>query len=160
MMSTQIKFQVEKKIVETLGEIYGQYHQLGKMDDETKAWLDTIGIDINRNVSHDSAGINEDWPSGRGVFIDDNRAFVILINFEDHIQVFTMSDEGDLTKNLKDLMKILSRFEKIGYARHTSLGFLTASPKNLGTTIKFTLRIKLQTQHQPDDLESFEGTYS
>ena len=159
MMSTQIKFQVEKKIVETLGEVYGQYHQLGKMDDETKAWLETVGIDINRNKSHDSSGINEDWPSGRGVFIDDNRAFVILVNFEDHIQVFTMSDEGDLSKNLKDLMKILSKFEKIGYARHTSLGFLTASPKNLGTTIKITLRVKLQTKHQPDDLESFEGTY-
>lgn len=36
---------------------------------------------------HDAAGINDDFPVGRGVFIDDHREFVVLINFEDHIQI-------------------------------------------------------------------------
>jgi hypothetical protein len=160
MMSTQIKFQVEKKIMETLGEIYGKYYQLAKIDDEAKAFLETHNIDISRNKSHDSAGINEDWPSGRGVFIDNNKDFVVLVNFEDHIQVVTINKEGDFNKPLTTLDKILSKFEKMGYARHTSLGYLTASPRNLGTTLCLTCRIQLQKKHAADDLESFEGTYS
>jgi hypothetical protein len=160
MMSTQIKFQVEKKIIETLGEIYGQYHQLSKIDDETSVWLDTVGIDISKQKSHDSAGINEDWPYGRGVFVDENKAFVILVNFEDHIQIFTVDQEGDFNKSLSTLIKVLSKFEKMGYARHPTLGFLTASPQNLGTTLKMSTKIELVQDHTADDLESYEGTYS
>lgn len=159
MMSTQSKFQIEKKIVETLGEIYGQYHQLAKIDDETKTWLNSMGIDISKQRSHDAAGINEDWPNGRGVFIDEQKAFVILVNFEDHIQVFTISQDGDFQKCLTNLHKVLTKFEKMGYARHTSLGFLTASPKNLGTTMRITCRLRLSQKRTADDIESFEGTY-
>jgi protein-arginine kinase len=160
MMSTQIKFQVEKKVVETLGEVYGQYYQLAKIDDENKAWLESVGIDITRNKSHDSAGINEDWPSGRGVFIDENRDFVVLVNFEDHVQIYAISQNGEFQKNLLTLQKLLSKFEKMGYARHSTLGYLTASPKNLGTTLQLGCKMKLKTKYSSDDIESFENTYT
>ncbi|CAI2363990.1 unnamed protein product [Moneuplotes crassus] len=160
MMSTQIKFQVEKKIVETLGEVYGHYHQLAKVDEETSNWLNSVGIDISNQTSHSNAGINEDWPNGRGVFIDDNKAFVILVNFEDHVQVFAIGEDGDFSKSLTTLIKILSKFEKMGYAKHSTLGFLTASPKNLGTTLDLGVRIKLKTAQSQDNIESYEGTYS
>ena len=160
MMSTESKFQVEKKIVDTLGEVYGQYHRYSKLDDETKAWLDSEGIDINRKKSHDSSGINEDWPNGRGIFIDDNKEFVVLVNFEDHIQIITICNGGDYNKSLSTLLKLLSKFEKMGYAKHTSLGFLTASPKNLGTALNIEANFKLSADKSAEDLESFEGTYS
>lgn len=146
--------------LETLGEVYGQYYQLSKLEDEAKAWLEEVGIDISRDKSHDAAGINEDWPSGRGVFIDDNKAFAILVNFEDHLQIVSLNQDGDMSQALTMLLKLLSKFEKIGYAKHQTLGFLTASPKNLGTTLKLSTKLKLQKQHSADDLESFEGTYT
>lgn len=160
MMSTQIKFQVEKKIVETLGEIYGQYYQLNKVEEETQQWLNSLGIDISKKKTHDNAGINEDWPSGRGVFIDEQKNFVVLVNLEDHVQVVSIGEDGDLSKTLTTLIKVLSTFEKMGYAKHSTLGFLTASPKNLGTTLDIDLSISLQKEHSKEDLESFEGTYA
>lgn len=160
MMSTQIKFQVEKKIVETLGEVYGQYYQLSKVEEETKNWLESVGIDISKQTSHNNAGINEDWPNGRGVFIDDNKAFVILVNFEDHVQVFAIGQDGDFSKCLTTLIKILSKFEKMRYAKRSTLGFLTASPQNLGTTLNMNVRIKLGSKQEQDKIESYEGTYS
>jgi arginine kinase len=160
MMSTESKFQVEKKIIETLGEVYGQYHKYSRLDDETKAWLDSEGIDITKQAAHDSAGINEDWPNGRGVFIDDNKEFVVLVNFEDHIQLITICNGGDYNKSLSTLLKLLSKFEKMGYARHTTLGFLTASPKNLGTGLQIDSVVKLANERDSDDIESYEGTYS
>ncbi|CAI2364299.1 unnamed protein product [Moneuplotes crassus] len=156
MMSTQIKLQVEKKIVETLGEVYGHYHQLAKVDEETTNWLNYVGIDISKQTSHSNAGINEDWPNGRGVFIDDNKAFVILVNFEDHVQVFTIGEDGDFSKSLTTLIKILSKFEEMGYAKHSTLGFLTASPKNLGTTLDLGVRIRLNTAQSEDHIEFYK----
>ena len=50
-----------------------------------KEWLYTIGINIDRSDLHDASGINDDYPVGRGVFIEDTREFVVLVNFEDHI---------------------------------------------------------------------------
>ncbi|CAI2364223.1 unnamed protein product [Moneuplotes crassus] len=156
MMSTQIKVQVEKKIVETLGEVYDHYHQLAKIDEKTSNWLNSVGIDISKQTSHSNAGINEDWPNGRGVFIDDNKAFVILVNFEDHVQVFAIGEDGNFSKSLTTLIKILSKFEKMGYAKHSTLGFLTASPKNLGTTLDLGVRIKLKTAQSEDHIEFYK----
>lgn len=155
MMSTQTKFHLEKKVIEAIGKDNGEYKHLSKLDDETKTWLEKVGININVQKAHDSAGINDDWPNGRGIFIDDNKSFAILVNFEDHIQVFTISEEGDLSSNLKNLTKILSNFEKLGFANSPSLGFLTASPKHLGTAMEITARLRLKTKHTENDLASF-----
>jgi hypothetical protein len=47
--------------------------------------LTTKGISIERNVVHDAAGINDDYPAGRGVFFDEMKKFIVTVNFEDHI---------------------------------------------------------------------------
>jgi hypothetical protein len=36
-----------------------------------REWLANRGVDIERNPIHDAAGINDDYPIGRGVFIDE-----------------------------------------------------------------------------------------
>jgi hypothetical protein len=48
-------------------------------------WLKSLGIDLGRTTFHDAAGLNDDFPVGRGVFIDDNHEFIVLVNFEDHM---------------------------------------------------------------------------
>ena len=41
-----------------------------KLDDKDKEWLTSIGIDpLNKSEEFDAAGINDDWPVGRGIFI-------------------------------------------------------------------------------------------
>lgn len=57
-------------------------------------------MNVDRSLSHDAAGINDDWPTGRGVFIDDNYNFALLVNFEDHIQVIASTDWADISKPL------------------------------------------------------------
>lgn len=42
------------------------------MDDNTKDWLQNkVGLNLERDLIHDAAGINDDWPVGRGVFVND-----------------------------------------------------------------------------------------
>jgi protein-arginine kinase len=56
-------------------------------------------------------------------------------------------------------LKLLSKFEKAGYARHTTFGFLTASPKNLGTTLKLSCDMNMKQKVNSEIIESLENTY-
>jgi len=69
-MTKEAKLQVERKTVEILGDLFGNYKQVKNLDDKEKDWLKTVGVDVtNRSKELDEGGVNEDWPMGRGVFI-------------------------------------------------------------------------------------------
>ena len=51
-----------------------------------------MGVPIERNPEHDAGGLNDDWPMGRGIFIHDKKQFVVLVNFEDHLQIITLPE--------------------------------------------------------------------
>lgn len=97
-----------------------------------------MGINIGKTPLLDAAGVNDDFPLGRGVFIDDNREFVVLVNFEDHVQIIMLP--GQELKGHVCLRSIFGRLEKvnhafarIGYATDPYLGYLTVNPTYLGT---------------------------
>ena len=93
---------------------------------------------------HDAAGINDDYPVGRGVFIEDTQEFVVLVNFEDHIQIIMLPRQGvpNNTKNaLTRLIKLNHTFEKMGFATDAYLGYLTVSPAHLGSGMHFQGKI-------------------
>lgn len=86
-MTKEARLQVERKVVEVLGDLFGNYYQISKLDNSEKEWLDSIGIDPdNKNKDHDAGGVNDDWPVGRGIFIQDNKEFLVMVNFEDHLR--------------------------------------------------------------------------
>jgi arginine kinase len=85
IMTKENKLQVERRVVEVLGELCGKYHQVAKMGDVEKDWLLSVGVNVERSEFHDAAGLNDDYPVGRGVFIEDAKEFIVLVNFEDHI---------------------------------------------------------------------------
>ena len=94
LMTREAKLQVERKVVEVLGELYGQYTQLSRLEDNDRLWLTSVGVAVERDPDHDAAGINDDWPIGRGVFIHDQRQFVVLVNFEDHLEIVILPSQA------------------------------------------------------------------
>jgi arginine kinase len=93
LMTREAKLQIERKVVEVLGELYGQYHQVSRMEENIRQWLGSIGHPIQRTAIHDAAGINDDWPVGRGVFIEEHNNFIVKVNFEDHIEIILLSQQ-------------------------------------------------------------------
>lgn len=71
LMTREAKLQVERKVVEVLGELYGTYVAVSRLEDLDRQWLASVGVPVTREAEHDAAGINDDWPLGRGVFIHD-----------------------------------------------------------------------------------------
>ena len=71
-MTKEAKLQVERKVVEVLGSLYGNYTQVQKLSDSDRDWLSSLGLDPdNKNEEFQAGGINDDWPVGRGVFIQE-----------------------------------------------------------------------------------------
>ena len=148
LMTREAKLQIERRVVEVLGELCGQYHQVSRIEEREKTWLANIGIKVERTALQDAAGINDDYPVGRGVFIEDSREFVVLVNFEDHIQIIMLPESG-VQNNLKNaltrLVKLTHIFERMGFATDAYLGYLTVSPQHLGTGMQFQGRITLES---------------
>jgi hypothetical protein len=141
--------------VEVLGELYGQYTSVGRLEDPERQWLESVGLPVDRNPDHDAGGLNDDWPIGRGVFIHDKRQFVVLVNFEDHIEIVILPEHrtnpsqvtnDNMREGLLRLIKLMHTFEKLGYATDPYLGNLTVSPKNLGTSLFLEADLKFQSR--------------
>lgn len=109
-----------------------------------------MGIVVDKQAEHDAAGINDDWPVGRGVFIHDQKSFVVLVNFEDHLELIILPDKSHQNDTLKEglqrMIKLLQTFEKLGYATDPYLGNLTASPRNLGTSLRLEAEVVFENR--------------
>jgi ATP:guanido phosphotransferase, C-terminal catalytic domain len=111
------------------------------LEEEEINWLKDNGIDVEKSAIHDAAGINDDWPMGRGVFINEQKEFVILVNFEDHLQIVVLSEGAELKKAFKTINKLINSFDKMGFATDPYHGNLTVSPEHLGTGIAIEGRV-------------------
>lgn len=153
LMTKEAKLQIERKVVEVLGELYGKYSQLHNM---TEAEIDDITlrkqISLVREPLHDAAGINDDYPVGRGVFVEEEFEFFVLVNFEDHIQITVAPEltENSIDRALAKLIKLNQTFEKIGFATDSYLGFLSVSPENLGTGLSMEATVEVAGTDKPD----------
>lgn len=49
-----------------------------------------MNISLERDPLHEAAGINDDYPVGRGIFVNDSKTFFVLVNFEDHLQIIVV----------------------------------------------------------------------
>ena len=137
-----------------MGELCGQYHQVARIEDKEKKTLEKFGIDVERSPLHDAAGINDDYPVGRGVFIEDSHEFVVLVNFEDHIQIIMLPETGrynNVRRSLQRMDKLTKTFDKMGFATDAYLGFLTVSPANLGTGMSFTATMMLEGKSRTEE---------
>ena len=92
----------------------------------------------------EAAGLNRDWPEGRGIFHNDEKTFLVWINEEDQLRIISMQMGGDIKQVFTRLSNAISQIEsqvKFAYTDH--LGYLTSCPTNLGTAMRASVHIKL-----------------
>jgi len=80
----------------------------------------------------------------RGVIIDGDEKFSVMINEEDHLRLQVMSSGLDLEtawQRINELDDLIER--KVTYAFHDRLGYLTACPTNVGTGMRVSVMLHL-----------------
>lgn len=127
------------------GELKGTYYPLTGMDKATQQQLiDDHFLFKEGDRFLQAANACRFWPTGRGIFHNDNKTFLVWVNEEDHLRIISMQKGGDLKAVFTRLVNAVRAIEsKIPFSRHDRLGFLTFCPTNLGTTIRASVHIAL-----------------
>lgn len=92
-----------------------------------------------------SAGINGNWPYGRGMYISEDQQFIIWVGEEDHLRIMVMKHGKMLNDIFSRLHEALLFIETQGlsFAYSAPYGFITSCPTNLGTAMRSSLHIML-----------------
>ena len=92
----------------------------------------------------EAAGLNRDWPEGRGIFYNEDRTFLVWVNEEDQLRIISMQMGGDIGEVFTRLASGIEEINKyMGFAHDPSLGYITSCPTNLGTALRASVHIKL-----------------
>jgi protein arginine kinase len=85
-----------------------------------------------------------DGEGDRAVVIDLDERFSVMINEEDHLRIQVMCSGLDLQAAWERIDKLDDQLEqKLTYAFHESLGYLTACPTNVGTGLRVSVMLHL-----------------
>ena len=92
-----------------------------------------------------ASNLNQDWPSGRGVFHNDAKSLLVWVNGEDQLQIISMQNGSGVVEMFDRMVRALDNIEATcQYLRDDHLGFVTTCPSNLGTALDVSVHIKLK----------------
>lgn len=127
------------------GELAGTYYPLTGMTKETQQQLiDDHFLFKEGDRFLQAANACRYWPTGRGIFHNASKTFLVWVNEEDHLRIISMQKGGDLKSIYSRMVNGARAIEaKAAFSHDDRLGFLTFCPTNLGTTIRASVHIKL-----------------
>ncbi len=137
------------------GDLAGTYYPLEGMDDATKARLIEDHFLFKEGDRFlESAGLNRDWPEGRGIYHNHDKSFLVWVNEEDQLRIISMEPGADIGRVFERLSRAVSALErKLSFAYDERLGYLSSCPTNLGTAMRASVHIRLPKLGE--DMETF-----
>ncbi len=148
-ISSHQRNQLEKDVAGVLtqlpGELSGKYYPLEKIDESTRQQLIKDHFLFKQGDRFlQAAGLNRDWPHGRGIYHNSAKTFLVWINEEDHLRIISMQAGGDIKTTFSRLTKALGILEKdLQFAYSDHLGYISSCPTNLGTAMRASVHVKL-----------------
>ena len=132
---TQIAKLVQTKLqsIEQWGELL--FFELPSLEDVDRQFL------VERQL------MSREMLEGQGdrlVAVGDDERFSIMVNEEDHLRIQVMCSGLDLASAWERINSIDDAIEqKLNYAFHDTLGYLTACPTNVGTGLRVSVMLHL-----------------
>ena len=148
-ISKEQRDHVEASVVAGLntleGELEGEYYPLLGMTKEVQeALIKDHFLFKEGDRFLDAAGLNRDWPAGRGIYHNTDKTFLVWVNEEDQLRIISMQQGGDIQEVFTRLVKAIESIEtKVPFSYSDHLGYITSCPTNLGTAMRASVHIKL-----------------
>ena len=159
-ISKEQRDKVELSIVQGLssleGELEGNYYPLLGMSQEIQEELIKDHFLFKEGDRFlDSAGLNRDWPSGRGIYHNKNKTFLVWVNEEDQLRIISMQQGGDIKEVFTRLVNAMKSIEtKVPFSYSNHLGYITSCPTNLGTAMRASVHIAVPNLAK--DMDTFK----
>merc|ERR1711937_1073221 len=133
------------------GDLAGTYYPLTGMDEKVRQQLvDDHFLFMSGDPNLKVAGMERDWPEGRGIFHNADKTFLVWVNEEDQLRIISMQKGGDVKGVFERLARgikavgdsVKAEFGK-DFQISPKLGFLHSCPTNLGTGMRASVHIDL-----------------
>ena len=159
-ISREQRNEVERQVSEVLngleGKLAGTYYPLQGMSEADSAQLIADHFLFKAGDRFlEAAGLNRNWPEGRGIYHNDEKSFLVWVNEEDQLRIISMQMGGDIKEVFTRLSTAIGEIEKkVAFSYTDHLGYLTSCPTNLGTAMRASVHIKLPKLAA--DMETFQ----
>jgi len=133
------------------GDLSGKYFPLlGMREADRQQLVDDHFLFVSGDKNLIAAGMERDWPEGRGIFHNAAKTFLVWVNEEDQLRIISMQKGGDVRgvferlalgiKAVGDSVRSESGKEFLIDRR---LGYLHSCPTNLGTGMRASVHVDL-----------------
>merc|ERR1712106_76844 len=96
------------------------------------------------------AGMERDWPEGRGIFHNKEKTFLVWVNEEDQLRIISMEMGGDvkgvferLASGIKAVGESVKGESGKDFAYDKKYGYIHSCPTNLGTGMRASVHVDL-----------------
>merc|ERR1712106_1241221 len=146
------------------GDLAGKYFGLTGMDETVRQQLvDDHFLFMSGDPNLKVAGMERDWPEGRGTFHNAAKTFLVWVNEEDQTRIISMQKGGDvkgvferLALGIKTVQDSVKKESGKDFCLDPKYGYVHSCPTNLGTGMRASVHIDLPgwTKHSVDKLKA------
>merc|ERR1712018_532526 len=133
------------------GDLAGNYYPLTGMDEKVRQQLvDDHFLFMSGDPNLKVAGMERDWPEGRGIFHNEAKTFLVWINEEDQPRIISMQKGGDvrgvferLARGIKTVQDSVKAKSGKDFQLSEKFGYIHSCPTNLGTGMRASVHVDL-----------------
>merc|ERR1711962_1752261 len=133
------------------GDLAGAYYPLTGMDEKVRQQLvDDHFLFMSGDPNLKVAGMERDWPEGRGIFHNEAKTFLVWVNEEDQTRIISMQMGGDvrgvfdrLAKGIQAVGDSVKAESGKDFALDEKYGYIHSCPTNLGTGMRASVHVDL-----------------
>merc|ERR1719430_2993895 len=130
-------------------DLAGEYYPLTGMDEAVRHQLvDDHFLFVSGDKNLQAAGMERDWPEGRGIFHNEAKTFLLWVNEEDQMRIISMEKGGDvkgvfsrLARGIKAVGDSVKAECGKDFALSERFGYIHSCPTNLGTGMRASVMI-------------------
>merc|ERR1712224_953959 len=132
---------MKKAFANLSGDLAGTYFPLTGMSEEVRKQLvDDHFLFMSGDPNLKVAGMERDWPEGRGIFHNKEKSFLTWVNEEDQLRIISMQKGGDvkgvferLARGIKAVQDSVKAESDRDFQISPKFGYIHSCPTNLGT---------------------------
>merc|ERR1739849_62852 len=155
---------MKKAFANLTGDLAGTYYPLTGMNEQVRQQLvDDHFLFVSGDPNLKVAGMERDWPEGRGIFHNKDKTFLTWVNEEDQLRIISMQKGGDvkevfdrLARGIKAVEDSVKKESGHDFMLDKRYGYIHACPTNLGTGMRASVHIDLPgwTKYSIDKLKA------
>merc|ERR1719273_31649 len=143
---------MKKAFANLTGDLAGTYYPLTGMDEKVRQQLvDDHFLFVSGDPNLKVAGMERDWPEGRGIFHNKDKTFLTWVNEEDQLRIISMQKGGDVKGVFERLARGIQAVEDSvkgenggkGFMLDPKYGYIHSCPTNLGTGMRASVHVDL-----------------